>query len=111
MSCGMCCVLRLQTFMETLQQARAEGSLNPSTLAVLGRCCTLFGLALVEAGAADLLEAGWMTGKLERRDIGFLLRCRPLSPAGSLEFRGQVAHLLAIVEAGAADYLKAGWSG
>eukprot|EP00878_Enallax_costatus_P005125 GHUV01005387.1.p1 GENE.GHUV01005387.1~~GHUV01005387.1.p1 ORF type:complete len:651 (+),score=176.60 GHUV01005387.1:188-2140(+) len=53
----------LQTFMETLQQARAEGSLAPATLAVLGRCCTLFGLGLVEAGAADLLEAGWMGSK------------------------------------------------
>ena len=49
--------------METLQQARAEGSLAPPTLAVLGRCCTLFGLGLVEAGAADLLEAGWMSGR------------------------------------------------
>lgn len=49
--------------METLHQARSEGTLAPAILAVLGRCCTLFGLGLVEAGAADLLEAGWMSGK------------------------------------------------
>jgi hypothetical protein len=48
--------------METLQQARDSGSLSPSVLAVLGRVCCLFGLGLVEAGAGDLLEAGWMTG-------------------------------------------------
>jgi hypothetical protein len=59
------CILLLllpQTFMETLQQARDSNALSPSVLAVLGRVCCLFGLGLVEAGAGDLLEAGWMTG-------------------------------------------------
>jgi hypothetical protein len=53
-----------QTFMETLQQARDSRSLSPPLLAVLGRVCCLFGLSLVEGGAGDLLEAGWMTGGL-----------------------------------------------
>uniref|UniRef100_A0A383WBN6 Acyl-coenzyme A oxidase n=2 Tax=Tetradesmus obliquus TaxID=3088 RepID=A0A383WBN6_TETOB len=53
----------LQTFMDTLQQARDAGSLSPPVLAVLGRLCCLFGLGLVEAGSGDLLEARWMTGE------------------------------------------------
>lgn len=51
--------------MDTLQQARDAGSLSPPVLAVLGRLCCLFGLGLVEAGSGDLLEAGWMTGRMQ----------------------------------------------
>eukprot|EP00879_Flechtneria_rotunda_P021197 GHRR01022330.1.p1 GENE.GHRR01022330.1~~GHRR01022330.1.p1 ORF type:complete len:634 (+),score=214.56 GHRR01022330.1:589-2490(+) len=57
-----CEMVLLQTFMETVDQATSSGQLSASTLAVLGRCCSLFGLSLVEGGAADLFEAGWMTG-------------------------------------------------
>eukprot|EP00775_Hariotina_reticulata_P005806 gene5807-6046_t len=57
-----CEMVLLQTFMQTLDEARAQQQLMPATLAVLGRCCCLFGLGLLEAGAADLLEAGWLTG-------------------------------------------------
>jgi hypothetical protein len=49
--------------MQTLDEARAQQQLEPATLAVLERCCCLFGLGLLEAGAADLLEAGWLTGQ------------------------------------------------
>ncbi len=49
--------------MQTLDQARSNGALGPKTLAVMGRLCGLFGMGLVEGGLADLLEAGWMTGK------------------------------------------------
>lgn len=51
--------------MQTLEQARGSGALGPSTLAVMGRLCGLFGLGLMEAGAGDLLEGGWLSGELD----------------------------------------------
>lgn len=58
-----CCCRAAQTFMQTLEQARSNGALGPATLTVMGRMCSLFGLGLLEAGAGDLLEAGWLTGE------------------------------------------------
>lgn len=52
-----------QTFMQTLDEARSSGALSPSTLAVMGRLCGLFGLGLLEPGMGDLLEAGWLSGE------------------------------------------------
>jgi hypothetical protein len=52
-----------QTFMQTLEQARGCGALGSSSLAVMGRLCGLFGLGLMEAGAGDLLEGGWLSGE------------------------------------------------
>lgn len=51
----------LQNFMQMLDQA-SNGALSPSTLAVMGRMCGLFGLGLMEAGVGDLLEGGWISG-------------------------------------------------
>jgi len=49
--------------MQTLDEARSSGALSPSTLAVMGRLCGLFGLGLMEPGMGDLLEAGWLSGE------------------------------------------------
>jgi hypothetical protein len=101
---ALCC-RPLQTFMETLQQARDSGALSPSVLAVLGRVCCLFGLGLVEAGAGDLLEAGWMTG-------GFcgLRVMAPNCCKGVGSMLGRVCCLfgLGLVEAGAGDLMTGG---
>jgi hypothetical protein len=64
----MCC-LCFQNFMQMLDQARSNGALSPSTLAVMGRMCGLFGLGLMEAGVGDLLEGGWISGEVAARAI------------------------------------------
>lgn len=59
----VCHPAAVQTFMQTLDQGRSSGALSPTTLAVMGRLCSLFGLGLVEGGLADLLEGGWIAGE------------------------------------------------
>jgi hypothetical protein len=70
--------LSLQNFMLMLDQARGNGALSPSTLAVMGRMCGLFGLGLMEAGVGDLLEGGWISGEFYQGLINQGYKCNML---------------------------------
>ncbi len=50
--------------MSTLDAAATSGALDAATLACLRRLCILFGLGMVDAGSAELLGGGWMTGAI-----------------------------------------------
>jgi acyl-CoA oxidase len=62
-------------------QQQAAAPLSRPTMAVLRRLCLLFGLTLLEGGAGDLLEAGYMSGEqaggVRQRQRELLAELRP----------------------------------
>eukprot|EP00884_Botryococcus_braunii_P015671 jgi/Botrbrau1/2788/Bobra.0125s0001.1 len=59
---GHCDLVLHSTFISSVANLKAEGSLSPPTIAVLEKLVALFGVSTINNHAGDLLEIGYLTG-------------------------------------------------